>query len=90
MTAAGGSDGKQAEEVWLRTAEQAERRAALYERLSEQTQAISVTATSGLATVTVDAAGVITALTLKRCTARPTEPGSRRRARMRSDAKVRV
>ena len=64
MTVADEDDGRRAEEMWTRQAEQAEQRAALYEQLAEQTDALSVTETVGPATVTVDAAGVVTKLDL--------------------------
>lgn len=64
MTPGDADDGEQAAEVWLGVAEQAEDRAASYERLAEQVEAIAVTETCGLARVTVDAAGRVTALAL--------------------------
>jgi hypothetical protein len=64
MTGLDGMDWKRVEEAWLRAAERTEERAARYERLSEQIEAISVTESSELASVTVDVSGAITELTL--------------------------
>jgi hypothetical protein len=64
MAGPGGSEGLRAEVAWTRIAEKAEERAARYERLTEQTETISVTETVGLASVTVDVSGAVTGLTL--------------------------